>query len=81
VNSVTNRIYVSTAHIAAPSSITVIDGATGTSTSIPVSVSGTPVVNEATNKIYAAGPERVVEIDGRDNTTRPLPVDGTGHWR
>jgi DNA-binding beta-propeller fold protein YncE len=88
VNPVTNKIYVANAGAAgAAASVTVIDGATNSTTTItdPNTNSLTPfaiAVNPATNKIYVANrvsdftagasPGNITEIDGATNSTTTI---------
>lgn len=78
VNPVTNKIYVAScnAHIDPPtaiSSITVIDGATNSATSLPGGCPAALAVNTVTNKIYFPGGV----IDGATNSLTPLPGGGS----
>jgi YVTN family beta-propeller protein len=76
VNSVTNTIYV--ANLGTNNTVTVIDGATGATATVPGG--GNPVgvaVNSVTNKIYvidAVTPGTVTVIDGATNATATVNV-------
>jgi len=76
VNSVTNKIYV--ANLGTSNTVTVIDGATGATATVPAG--GNPVgvaVNSVTNKIYvidAVTPGTVTVIDGATNATATVNV-------
>ena len=69
VNPVTNKIYVANSD---SNNVTVIDGATNSTTTVPVGHRPAAVaVNPVTNKIYVAnsGSNNVTVIDGATNTT------------
>jgi YVTN family beta-propeller protein len=80
-NSSTNKIYVANR---SSNSVTVIDGATNTTTTVAVGVNPQGIaVNEITNKIYVANfgsefgdppPGTVTVIDGATNTTSTVSV-------
>jgi YVTN family beta-propeller protein len=79
VNSTTNKIYVANnfGH-----SVTVIDGATNTATTLRVGQGPRAiVVNPVTNKIYTAnyGSKDVTEIDGATNAITSVPT-GKHPW-
>src|SRR5580704_11398756 len=74
VNSTTNKIYIGNQRFNGPSSVTVIDGATNTTTTVNLpfaayfySGRNSLVVNEATNQIYALWAVGVYGIDGATN--------------
>jgi YVTN family beta-propeller protein len=73
VNTATNKIYASNG----TDTVTVIDGATNSTTAIPV---GAPVevlaVNPVTNMVYVGEQSNVVVIDGATNSTTTLGVPG-----
>lgn len=73
VNQVTNKVYVTSDN----SSITVIDGATFSATSVAVGLysAQTIAVNSVTNKIYVAGFRTVTVIDGATNSTTTIAAD------
>jgi YVTN family beta-propeller protein len=73
-NPVTNKIYVVNQGSAG---VTVINGATGTTTTVAVGASPIAVaVNPATNRIYVAnnGSSNVTVIDGATNATTTVPA-------
>ncbi len=75
VNSVTNKIYV-TSYIA-KGQVTVIDGVTNATTAVPVGSFPYGIdVNMVTNKIYVANgaSNTVTVIDGATNATTTIPV-------
>jgi len=75
---VTNKIYVVNAN-----DVTVIDGATNTTSTILVGPTGgeTVAVNSVTNKIYVAlANDTVTVIDGATNTTITTLATGTGPY-
>jgi DNA-binding beta-propeller fold protein YncE len=76
VNPVTNKVYVANCNVhldeGATSSITVIDGATNSATSLAGACPAALAVNTVTNKIYFPGGV----IDGATNSTTDLP----GAW-
>lgn len=75
VNSVTNKIYVSS--YIEKGQVTVIDGATNLTTAIPVGSYPYGIdVNMVTNKVYVAcgGSNSVTVIDGATNATTSIPV-------
>jgi YVTN family beta-propeller protein len=77
VNPVTNKIYVANKD---SNSVTVIDGATNSTTTVAVdSLPYAVAVNPVTNKIYVAnrGSDTVTVIDGATNSTTSVAV---GHW-
>ena len=67
MNPVTNKIYVANFG----NTVTVIDGATNTTTTVHRYVPDAVAVNPVTNKIYVAniGSSNVTVIDGATNTT------------
>lgn len=74
VNSTTNKIYVGNQRFNGPSSVTVIDGATNTTSTVNLpfaayfySGRNSLVVNESTNQIYALWELGVYGIDGATN--------------
>ena len=73
VNTATNQIYASNG----TNTVTVIDGATNSTTTVPV---GAPVkvlaVNPVTNMVYVGEQSNVVVIDGATNSTTTLAVPG-----
>jgi YVTN family beta-propeller protein len=74
VNPVTNRIYVSNQN---SSSVTVIDGATNQTTTVPVGVGpGGLAVNSVANKIYVVNAidNTATVIDGDTTNTTTVPV-------
>ena len=88
VNPATNKIYVENYDSAGPylflftPSITVIDGATNSLTTLPDMSNGYPklsdlVVNPITNKIYAGSSSSIEVIDGATNAVTMIP-GGTG---
>ena len=80
VNPVTNKIYVANE---SGNNVTVIDGATNATTTVPAGRSPVRVaVNPVTNKIYVAnyGSNNVTVIDGATNATTTVAA-GTGPWR
>ena len=92
VNSVTNKIYVvndlcNDNQTCGPSTVTVIDGASDSTTTVDVGIAGIsfPAVNSVTNKIYVANgcgsilpcgssPGTVTVIDGASNSTATVNV-------
>lgn len=75
VNSVTNKVYVSS--YIEKGQVTVIDGATNSTTAIPVGSDPYGIdVNMVTNKVYVAnsGSNSVTVIDGATNATTTIPV-------
>lgn len=87
INEATNNIYVSNAGLgsAFPGSITVIDGATNTTTAADTSAfpvearfAGDIVANEATNKVYfqvmGGAPTTIGVLNGATNIATPLPA-------
>jgi DNA-binding beta-propeller fold protein YncE len=77
VNPVTNKIFVVSCNVhleplSGVSSITVIDGATNSATSLPGGCPAAVAVNTVTNKIYFPGGV----IDGATNSVTPLPGGG-----
>ena len=79
VNSTTNKIYVANnfGH-----SVTVIDGATNTATTVRVGQGPRAIaVNPITNKIYTAnyGSKDATEIDGATNAATSMPT-GKHPW-
>jgi YVTN family beta-propeller protein len=90
VNPVTNQIYVAnsgfatgTVQVVSAGTVTVIDGATNATTTVPVgTVPGFVAVNPVTNQIYVSnsgGPlsvpgNTVTVIDGSTNATTTVPV-------
>ena len=77
VNPVTNRIYVASEF---SNSVTVIDGATNATTSIPVGTRPEFIaVNPVTNKVYVnnALDATLTEIDGATNAPTTYPI---GSW-
>jgi len=77
VNPVTNKIFVVSCNVhleplSVVSSITVIDGATNSATSLPGGCPAAVAVNTVTNKIYFPGGV----IDGATNSVTPLPGGG-----
>lgn len=77
VNPVTNKIFVASCNVhleplSVVSSITVIDGATNSATSLAGGCPAAVAVNTVTNKIYFPGGV----IDGATNSVTPLPGGG-----
>ena len=81
VNPVTNKIYVANSS----GTVTVIDGATNTTTTVAAGTAPIAVaVNPVTNKIYVAnqGSNNVTVIDGATNTTTTVAAGTTPlPWR
>jgi DNA-binding beta-propeller fold protein YncE len=78
VNPVTNKIFVVSCNVhldplSGAASITVIDGATNSATSLPGGCPAAVAVNTVTNKIYFPGGV----IDGATNSVTPLPGGGS----
>ena len=77
VNSVTNKIYVGEFG-GSKGSVTVIDGATNTTTTVPSGFGSACAiaVNPVTNKVYAPdlGANDVLVIDGATNATTTVPT-------
>ena len=74
VNTVTNKVYVANS---GSNNVTVIDGASNLTASVPTGVSPSAVaVNEVTNKVYVAnaGSNTVTIIDGATKATNTVPV-------
>ncbi len=74
VNTVSNKVYVANS---GSNNVTVIDGASNLTASVPTGVSPSAVaVNEVTNKIYVAnaGSNTVTIIDGATKATNTVPV-------
>ena len=75
VNPVTNKIYVANQNTA---NVTVIDGATNATTTVPAGTTAAPgvlavAVNPVTNKIYVANKgSNVTVIDGATNATQTV---------
>jgi YVTN family beta-propeller protein len=85
VNSVTDKIYVANFNLigsaGTESSVTVIDGATNSTTTLPAAGNGANTLivalNPVTNKIYTSIPGTVSVIDGAINapvSTSPVPT-------
>jgi hypothetical protein len=73
VNPVTNKIYVVNS---SDRTVTVIDGATNDTTSVPAGDPGYALaVNPVTNKIYVTNSDHVTIIDGATNDTASALVD------
>ena len=73
VNPVTNKIYYLSSN-----NLIVVDGATNTTTTVPVGLSpGNVVVNPATNKVYVGngGDSTVTVVDGATNATSTVTLD------
>jgi YVTN family beta-propeller protein len=78
VNAVTNKIYVISSGTAGR--VTVIDGATNTTTAVTAGMSPSAVaVNTVTNKVYVANSASndVTVIDGASNATSTVALGGT----
>ncbi|HEX9223377.1 MAG TPA: HYR domain-containing protein [Candidatus Acidoferrales bacterium] len=74
VNPVTNKVYVLNA---GSSSVTVIDGATNNTTTVPAGLGPVSVaVNPVTNQVYVANKfdGNMTVIDGATNTTTTVPA-------
>src|SRR5579862_2235928 len=72
VNPVTNKIYVANG-----SNLTVIDGATNSTVTIP-GAGGALAVNSATNKIYSCTGSNLTVIDGATNSITTVSGAGGG---
>src|SRR5579859_6714628 len=76
VNPVTNKIYVVNT---GSNTVTVIDGATNITTTIPVATSDAVAVNPVTNRIYVANTAGTVTIiDGATNAAITTVAAGNG---